>query len=187
MFVAFTFVTAGSAQAQGPGGPGGLAGQLAALTARVAALESSVGKLDGNTNLGTADLVGTYVVQAINVPLRGLIPGAPPINAVIGADAFSGTIQVNADGNLMFTSQTCDGSRLTQGFWTLVSIACAGLTPNGTWSYANGTVHVTAGQFDAQFSVALGGRLMTGAFAPFNAADRSSDTIIMVLSRVTQP
>jgi hypothetical protein len=188
--VAFTFAAAVPAWAQGgPGGlgPGGLAAQVAALQARVAALESSVGKLDGNANLETADLVGTYAVQAIFIPLRGLIPGVPPVNAVIGGDAFSGTIQVNGDGTLVFTSNTCSGSRLTQGVWSLVSRTCDAPGPNGNWAYSNGTVHVTAGQFDVQFSVALGGRLMTAAFAPFDAADLAADTFIIVLSRMSQP
>ena len=188
--VAITFAAVPARAQGGPGGgvgPGGLAGQLAALQARVAALESSVGKLDGNTNLETADLVGTYAVQAIFIPLRGLIPGVPPVNAVIGEDAFSGTIQVNGDGTLVFTSNTCSGNRLTQGVWSLVSRTCDAPGPDGKWAYSNGTVHVTAGQFDAQFSVALGGRLMTAALAPFDAADLASDTFIIVLSRMSQP
>jgi len=202
--VALTFAVAVPARAQGgPGGPGGLAGQMAALQAQVDALQGSVStlqanlaslqasfaKLDGNANLTSADLAGTYNVRAIDVALRALVPGTPPQNAFIEADAFSGTLQVNADGTLLFTSITCDGSRLTQAMWSLVGLNCnnGGVGPNGTWTYSQGMVHVTANNFDAQFNVALGGRVMTSAFSSFHGLDPSSDTPIIILTRVSQP
>jgi hypothetical protein len=48
-------------------------------------------------------------------------------------------------------------------------------------------VHVSAAQFDAQLNVALGDRLMMSAFSSFHAVDPSSGTLILILSRVTQP
>ena len=55
-----------------------LEAEIANLQARVDSLQTNFSKLDSNTSLTPADLVGTYIVRAVDVPLRGFAAGTPP-------------------------------------------------------------------------------------------------------------
>lgn len=176
------------AYAQGPGGPGGPGGpppSYPQLAAQIADLQARVGKLEGN--ITAADLVGSYAVSGLDIPMSGFVAGAPPQAAAIKTFAFAGTLTLTltqTDGGAASFISTCEGSRLTQGTWLLTSVDCTNSPTAGTWSYANGIFSLSLGQFQAQGSVAAGGRLWTTAMAPFHAADPSSDALIIIASRL---
>jgi hypothetical protein len=171
--------------AQGPpgqgGGPGqaggGLASELAALTARVAKLEG---------NIVASDLAGTYNFVGIVNTMDGIRPGVSP--ASITTEAFRGTLTLNANGTgTSGPPGGCEGSTLTQGTWILTGVApCSATLENVTWTYANGVITITFESDGDQipFAVALGGRFLIMAFAPFHASDPSSNQFLFIATRL---
>lgn len=190
-FFALTFVFASlPAQAQGPGGPPPnyrqLADQLAALTAQVTTLQGQVAKLEGN--IVASDLAGTYSLTGLETTMRALHAGPPIENATIDTAAYRGTLTLNADGTGKMSAFTCEGSRLTQGTWAMHGFDCGepGATGDVTWTYANGVITITFldDGDELPFNVALGGRLLILAFAPFHPSEPSSNQVVLILTRL---
>lgn len=151
------------------------------------ALDARVAKLEGN--ITEDDLVGTYAIAGIDIPLSGRAPGGPLgiRRATIQTDGFTATLTLNFDRSALFVIGACGSSILTEGFFTLTSEDCgAGTEAPGTWSYTDGTLALSIPDlnFNAPLSVGVGGRLLTTAHAPFHAADSSSDTVIVIGSRL---
>lgn len=191
MFFALTFVFASlPAHAQGPGGPPPnykqLADQVAVLTAQLATLQGQVAKLEGN--IVAADLAGTYSITGLETTMRALNAGPPIENATIDTAAYRGTLTLNADGTGNVSAFICEGSRLTQGTWAMNGFDCSepGGTGDVTWTYANGVITITFldDGDELPFNVALGGRLLTVAFAPFHPSDPSSNQVLLILTRL---
>jgi hypothetical protein len=179
-FVLFVVVIAAvPAQAQGAAGP---PPNYRQLVAQMADLEERIAKLEGN--ITSADLVGTYAVTEITIPIHGRFANSASfVNpASIEADGVTGTVTLNADGSGSLAQSGC-GGRLTEGSWTFSS-GCGGGVANGTWTYANGTVALDMAEFHAQFSVGVGGRLLTTAFGGIHADNQSSDTVVVIASRL---
>jgi hypothetical protein len=169
-FVLLVVVTAAvPAQAQGVAGPPPSHWQL---VAQMADLQARVAKLEGN--ITASDLVGTYAVASISIPIHA----TPSIEV----DGVTGTVTLNADGSGSLAQSGC-GGRLTAGSWVFTS-GCGGGVANGTWTYANGTLAVDMGEFHAQFSVGVGGRLLTTALADIHADNQSTVAVIMIASRL---
>ncbi len=161
-----------------------LAGDLAALTARVSKLEG---------NIVAADLVGTYTLAGISIPMSGAVPGVRP--ATIVTEAFMATLTLNADGSVTGSASTqlfCGRIKLTQGSWALTDeTALSGETCDDeslfipSWSYANGILTLNTEEDEAiPFSMAAGGRFGIVSFAGFHPQDSSSDTFMLILSRL---
>ena len=151
------------------------------------ALDARVAKLEGN--ITEDDLVGTYALAGIDIPLSGRVGQPPAIvrRATIRADGFTATVTLSSGGLASFAIATCGSSILTEGLFTLTSEDCgAGTEAPGTWSYTGGTLALSIPDlgFNAPLSVGVGGRLLTTAHAPFHAADSSSDTLIIIGSRL---
>jgi len=199
LFVAFTLALASSVQAQPANS---LATRVATLEASVADLQQNIvtlqanlanltasfAKLDGNKNLSTADLVGTYSLTGIDIPLSGFKPGVPPRPAKIVTNGFAGTVTANPDGSASLLVDSCGGSalNLSNGLYSFND--CSSSSPEaGTWSYDNGIVTVHFPDIEATFNVGLGGRVMTTAVLHDHGTDQSSDTLIIVMSRISQP
>jgi len=157
------------AQGNGNGGQGGTAAQLQALTARVAALEAAVSKLQGN--ITAADLVGTY--NFVDFDLK-LLDGVPPS---ITHELVQGTLTLNADGSASI-SVTGTGHRLTPGS-PLFLLNESGTQSLGAWTYDNGTVS-TEGGFS--FTVGAGGRVLVAGDSKVTSAGGSD--VIIILTRL---
>jgi len=153
----------------------------AMLAAQIKDLADRIAKLEGN--ITASDLVGTYHVFQIDTALSG--GGAPPHPpATIATFAAEFSITFNWDGAASASAINCSGNVLTQSAWSMTHLDC-GLPPiTGTWSYADGVAHISIEQFEADFSVALGGRLLTTAIGPFHASDPSSDNVLVIASRL---
>jgi hypothetical protein len=173
------------------GGPGGpppnyqqLVGQLATLTAQVATLQERVGKLEGN--IVAADLAGTYSLIGLDTSMTALRPGPPVVNATIKTSALRTTLTLNADRTGNVSGGSCEGSTLTQGTWAMHGFDCSEGADNVTWTYADGVITITfLNDGDAvPFNVALGGRLLIVAFAPFHPSDPSSDQALLIATRL---
>lgn len=160
-----------------PANPQQLAEQVAALAARLDKLEGKI---------TAADLAGTYTLTGLDGVMSGFVPGAPAHNATIQTVAFTGTVTLNADGTGSFNPVACDGAELTQGSWTLTPVNCIDAPESATWTYADGTVTLKTEEEQDGFtlSVALGGRLLVTAFGAFHAQDPSSDSVLMILTRL---
>ncbi len=154
LVLAFTFAAL-PAHAQNPGGgpPAGsgetiksLARNLAAVTARVAKLES--GQVDAS------DLVGNYAVYALGIELHGGFP------AQIASETSGGTVTLNADGS---GSGIVKDARwdLRQGMPWSLTYSESPFSGSFSWTVANGTL-VIPGDEDAALTIGAGGRLLIG-------------------------
>lgn len=154
-----------------------LAAQIADLQARVATLEG---------NIVASDLAGTYALTGLSTTMTAL-HAVPLVNATINTSAGRGTLTLNADGTGFFGPFTCEGSTLTQGSWAMHGFDCSDSgTADVTWTYANGVVTITTVS-DGEaipYSVALGGRFLIVAFAPFHPGDPSSDQALLIATRL---
>lgn len=180
--VAFVSMVAVPAHAQGPGQPPPNYHQLAQ---QIATLQARVAKLEGN--IVASDLAGTYSLTGLETTMRALRAGPPLVNATIDTAAYRGTFRLNADGTGTGIAFTCEGSQLTQGSWTMQGFDCSGEgTGNVTWTYADGVITITfLDDGDViPFNVALGGRLLIQAFAPFHAGEPSSNQVLLILTRL---
>ena len=158
-------------EAQGP--PSGGAGAASNVSARLAALEAKVAKLEGN--LTSADFVGTYHASALATDLDG---GAP---ASVQMFAYGATVTLAADGTGVIIQGGGNSGviGLVQGSpW----IETADLIPAQppipiTWSYANGVLHLSDGtvNLDLDLVVGAGGRVLTWAGL---SDDNTADIII---------
>jgi hypothetical protein len=168
------------AHAQRPAGPPPNYQQLAS---DLAALQARVSKLEGN--IVASDLAGTYNITALSTTMTALHPGTPPQNATINTAAFRGTLTLNADGTGLASTVECEGSTLTQGAWTLTGVDCSEPGTGVTWTYADGIITITflSDGDEIPFTVALGGRLLLNAFAPFHPDDPSSDQFLLIAAR----
>jgi hypothetical protein len=170
-----------SAQGGPPGAAGAnLAARVEALEAAVAALQSGqtalnsrVGKLEGN--ITAADLAGTYKAAGLFVDLDGGFPARIEVftlNAVATLNA-DGTGVIEQQGNFLGLIQ---GAPWTEqnGSFPPESIAI-------TWSYANGILHVSDGtvNLDVDFVVGAGGRVAT-----FSGIGDDGEADFVVLTRL---
>ena len=184
-FVVLTAVLAvavsGRAQGQGRGQPPPSYQQLAA---QIADLQARVAKLEGN--IEDSDLAGTYTVTGLNTTMTALQPGFPPVNATINTSAAKATLILNSDGTGSYSSDACEGSTLTQGSWAMHGFDCNDPPANLTWTYAGGIITITdvSDNEIIPWTVALGGRLLILAFAPFHPAEASSDQALVIASRL---
>jgi hypothetical protein len=187
MLFAFVFAPL-PAFAQGPpggGAPGAQGGVVQALSDQIAALTARVNKLEGD--IVAADLVGSYTLSFLDIPLSAAVPGVRP--ATVSTSAGMVTVTLNANGTASMAEITCGGARLIQGPWALVPDpdACEGFSSSPSWTYANGILTLF---FDPEqsegfpFRLAVGGRFGIAAVAPFHPQDPSSDNIVMILSRL---
>jgi hypothetical protein len=144
------------------------------VSARLAALEAKVARLEGNITAG--DLVGTYRAAALATDLDG----GPP--ASVQMFAYGGTIQLNPDG---LTGEIVQGGG-TSGVIDLVQGSPwtdgAQLIPTQppipiTWTYSNGIVHISDGTVHLQLDliVGVGGRVLIWAGL---SDDNTADIII---------
>jgi hypothetical protein len=193
LFFAFAFAAL-PAQAQGNGGPppnyqqianqvAALTAQSAALQAQVTALQGQVSKLEGN--IVASDLAGTYNITGLSTTMSAFRPGTPSIPATINTSAFRATLTLNADGTGVTSAFTGEGSTLRL---TGAMTGIAGNEPADTvtWTYANGVITITflSDGDEIPFSVALGGRLLIMAYAPFHPSDPSSDQFLVIATRL---
>lgn len=155
------------------------------LSAQVADLEARVAKLEGN--ITSADLVGQYHFVLFDVPLSAAIP-ALPRSAAIETDMDSGTLTLDAQGGGTLDLTNCGSARLTQGPWTIDLQDCgsSGQQIPVTWTYGNGTLNLTLSDENETFpfTVASGGRLWTLGFQANHESDHSSDSLLMIVSRI---
>jgi hypothetical protein len=63
---------------------------------------------------------------------------------------------------------------------------CSEPATDVTWTYADGVITITFlnDGDEVPFNVALGGRLLIVAFAPFHPGDPSSDQVLLIASRL---
>jgi hypothetical protein len=182
--VAFVFASL-PAHAQGGPPPNyqALVSQVATLTARVTTLQGQVDKLEGN--IVASDLAGTYNITGLSTTMSAFHPGTPPIPATINTSAFRATLTLNADGTGVTSAFTGEGSTLTL---TGAMTGVGGNEPADTvtWTYANGVITITFQQDgdEIPFTVALGGRLLIMAYAPFHPSDPSSDQFQIIATRL---
>ena len=154
------------AEAQGPGAANN-------VSARLAALEAKVAKLEGN--ITSADLVGSYRTAALTTDLDG---GS---SASVTMFAYGATTTLAADGTgeIIFGGGTSGVIELVQGTpWTDSAALIPAQQPISiTWSYANGVVHITDGtvNLDLHLDVGAGGRILTWAGL---SDDNTADIII---------
>jgi hypothetical protein len=68
----------------------------------------------------------------------------------------------------------------------LTGVDCTEPPSNVTWTYANGVITITflSDGDEIPFAVALGGRLLINAFAPFHPSDPSSNQFLLVAARL---
>jgi hypothetical protein len=170
-----------SLPAQGP--PPG-AGSAASLSAQVAALAARVDKLEGN--IVASDLAGTYSVTGLSTTMTAFRFGNPNVPATINTSAFRATLTLNANGTGSGSTLACEGSTLTQGSWAMTGFDCSEPVGNVTWTYADGVITITfLSDGDViPLTVALGGRLLILAVAPFHPGDPSSDQFMLIATRL---
>jgi hypothetical protein len=152
----------------------------------MADLQARVAKLEGN--ITAADLAGTYTAIVLDTSMTGFRPGTPPHFATIATSSLRGAITLNADGTGSTAFIGCEGSHLNLGTGALTGVDCTEEEGNTgvTWKYEAGVVTITFLSDGDQipFNVAVGGRLLTMGFAPFHASDPSSDSLLIILSRL---
>jgi hypothetical protein len=145
-----------------------------------------VAKLEGN--IVASDLAGNYSLTGLETTMRALHAGPPIENATIDTAVYRGALTLNADRTGKMSAFTCEGSRLTQGTWAMNGFDCSepGATGEVTWTYANGVITITFldDGDELSFNVALGGRLLTVAFAPFHPSEPSSNQVLLILTRL---
>ena len=163
-------------QIPGGGGVQALANDLAALAARVSKLEGDI---------VASNLAGTYNVIGLDTSMTALhLPSGPP--ATISTSAFRLKLTLNADGTGSTSALSGEGTKLTQGSWTLSGIDDSEAGTGVTWAYADGVITITFlnDGDEIPFTVALGGRLLVMAFAPFHPSDPSSDQVLIIATRL---
>ena len=147
-------------------------------------MQARVDKLEGN--IVGADLAGTYTLTALSTTMTAFKAGLPPVNATINTSAARATLTLNSDGTGSYSTVACEGSTLTQGSWAMNGFDCSEPPANLTWTYANGVITITDVSDNEQipWTVALGGRLLIVAFAPFHPTDPSSDQAMVIATRL---
>ena len=168
-------------RAQGPGQP---PPNYQQLVTQIAALQARVDKLEGN--IVASDLAGTYSTIGLDTSMTALRAGSPFVNATINTAAFRGTLTLKADGTGDLSELTCEGSTLVQGPWSMQGFNCSEPSTDVTWTYANGVITITFLNDGDQIPlvVALGGRFLIMAFAPFHPSDPSSDQFLLMATRL---
>jgi hypothetical protein len=163
------------AEAQGP--PAGGGGAASNVSARLAALEAKVARLEGN--ITSADLVGTYRAAAFTTDLDGLDDGT---SATVTMFAYGGTMTLADDGTGVIVQGGNNSGviQLREGTpWTDTAELIPVQPPIAIteWSYADGVVHITDGtvNLDLYLDVAAGGRILTWAGL---SDDNTADIII---------
>src|SRR3954464_469344 len=169
-------------------GPGG-GGTIQQLTSDVAALTARIAKLEGN--IVASDLAGTYSFMGLSTTMTALRAGSPVAEATINTSAFRATLTLNVDGtgDLSLPAGNpaippCQGSTLALPSGTMHGFDCS--NSNGatgvTWTYADGVLTITflSDRNVIPLNVAVGGRFLLNAFAPFHDTDLSSDQFLLI-------
>jgi hypothetical protein len=168
-------------QAQGPGQPppnyNQLINQIADLQARVAKLEGTI---------SPSDLAGTYSLLVLSTTMTAFRAGPPFVPATINTAAFRATLALNANGTGSMSASACEGSTLTQGAWAMQGFDCSEPDTDVTWVYTAGVITITflSDGDEIPLVVAVGGRLLISAYAPFHPSDPSSDQLLIVATRL---
>jgi hypothetical protein len=161
--VALTFlIGAVRAEAQGPpAGPGGaasIAARIAALEARVAALET----------IDESDIVGNYKFQMLGIELNRGFAGTPGTPARVNTEASDVVIALNADhtAEISGTTGRCTLPVLTFGIVTCQPLEEEPLT--FSWSFANGVLTVSGDpEGPMEFAVPASGVIVFGGSSEF--------------------
>jgi hypothetical protein len=140
-----------------------LAGDVAALAARVAKLEGQI---------VAADLVGVYALRGFQIELSG----GPGKTASVASYTFTGTVTLNADGTASFAASAENGNTLALTTPPSVSVfkGSGGGSGTGTWTYADGVVTFSG---IPPLSVAAGGRILVASSANH---DDGTDVILFL-------
>lgn len=147
-------------------------------------LQGQVAKLEGD--IVASDLAGTYSFMVLDSSMIARHDGPPIIPATINTSVFRATLTLNADGTGNLSAITCEGSTLTQGTWALNGFDCSEPASDVTWTYADGVITITflSDGDEIPFNVALGGRLLILAGAPFHPRDPSSELTMFIFTRL---
>jgi hypothetical protein len=151
------------------------------LSADLAALAARVSKLEGN--IVASDLAGTYNLMVVDTSMTGAHAPQP---ATITTSAGRATLRLNANGTGSVSGLACEGSTLALGIGALTDAgADCGGAEDVTWTYADGVITTTTNDGEQiPYSVALGGRLLIVAGAPFHPSDPSSDSLLFIATRL---
>jgi hypothetical protein len=140
------------AQAQGNSGASN-------LSARVAALEAAVSKLNGN--ITAADLEGTYNFYFVATALYGGSTNQ------ITSYFITGTMTFEAGGTGQVEDSVAAGGQLTEQLptesWLFGNVGGSGVFDGSfSWVYNNGVVTINAGGDINDFTPTVGGQVMVG-------------------------
>ena len=164
--VAVTFaIGAVRAHAQGPptnpGAEASLAARIAALEARVTALET----------IDESDIVGNYKWQSLGIELDRGFTGTPGTPARVNSEADNDVVlTLNADHTVQFSGSTL---RCTLPVLTFGIATCQPLDEEPpatlTWSFANGVVTISGDPEDGpmEFAVPASGVIVFGGSTEF--------------------
>jgi hypothetical protein len=144
------------------------------LQANINTQANHVAKLEGS--ITEADLVGTYRMTGL---ISGLNGGASP-EITLGTIVGTATLLANHTGT--FVGHITGRSLVGGASWTAstITIPDEGETAI-TWSYANGTLHVSDGtvNLDTNLNVGIGGRILT-----FAGLGDDDDVDLIIMTRL---
>jgi hypothetical protein len=125
-------------------------------------------------------------VVVLDTTMTALHVGSPNIPATINTTAARGSVTLNGNGTGHASPSQCEGTTLTQGSWTLSGFDCSEPGTDVTWTYSNGVITVTflSDGDEIPLNVALGGRFLINAVAPFHPGDPSSDQFLFIATRL---
>lgn len=143
-----------------PGAGTSLAARLAALEARVTALET----------VDESDIVGNWKWQSLGIELNRGFAGTPGIPARVGTEADNDlVITLNADHTVQFSGNTlrCKLPILTFGIPACEPVDDQPVTL--TWSFANGVVTISGDPEDGplEFAMPANGVIVFGGTSEF--------------------
>jgi len=161
--VAATFVV-GAVRAHAQGPPAG-PGAAASLAARIAALEARVTALE---TIDESDIVGNYKFQMLGIELNRGFAGIPGTPARVNTEASDIVITVNADHTVEISGST---GRCTLPVLMFGIVTCQPLEEDPvtlTWSFANGVLTVSGDpEGPMEFAVPASGVIVFGGSSEF--------------------
>jgi hypothetical protein len=162
--VAVTFAV-GAVRAHAQGRPP-QAGGAAELAARVAALEARLTALE---TIDESDIVGSYKYQQLGIELNRGFAGTPGTPARVNTEASDVVITLNADHTVDVSGSTL---RCTLPVLTLGIASCQPLEEEPvtfTWSFANGVLTISGDPEDGpmEFAVPASGVIVFGGSSEF--------------------
>ena len=154
------------AHAQGPPvDPGG----AASLAARIAALEA---RLDALETIDESDVVGNWMWQMLGIELNRGYAGTPATPARVGSEGAAFMMTLNADHTAQVAghyAQNCELPILTLGIPTCHLIDEGEEPVPMTWSFANGVVTISGDPEDGpmEFAMPANGVIVFGGSTEF--------------------